>query len=115
MPSLASIFPFLEAVRPSDCPGWHISRARLLEHYTAYWIRLDRSTEETSFMTLSGESNIDELECTGGGDIVFILTLIPKEWGVEDVQPKLLKACIAIGCDSEKPGSVTTRKGFEEF
>ncbi|ODM21528.1 hypothetical protein SI65_02372 [Aspergillus cristatus] len=113
MPSFASTFPFLEAICPSDSPGWHISRARLLEHYTASWVRLDRLTEETSFITLPGESKVDEPERTGGGNIAFLLTLIPKEWGMEDIQPKLLKACVAVACNSEKPGSMTRRKGFE--
>ncbi|KAL3474561.1 hypothetical protein BJX99DRAFT_248202 [Aspergillus californicus] len=37
MPTLNSIFPFLETVRPDSDPCWHIRRGRLLHHYKSVW------------------------------------------------------------------------------
>lgn len=114
MPSLASIFSFLEAICPTDSPTWHISRARLLEHYNAAWVQVERLNEKPSLITFP-----DDLLLVHEVQIVreyatFIFLLPPKYCDVKGSQPKLLAVFSELIHDSERPGTVVIMQELDE-
>lgn len=117
MPSLASIFPFLEAIRPEDSPAWHIDRARLLHRYEAAWIiHYGQSSAENpmELISLCGELlvDIDKLAMCRG--CMFILLLIPRAWEVKGICDQLLETCARV-VSSARPGKVIRRDEFDLY
>lgn len=102
-PSLASIFPFLEAVRPEDSPAWHISRARLLGEYIAAWVKFDPSQQAMSFISFPGARISDKMGLTSEDGIAFVLLLLPRTWVIPGIGDKFLPICNDL-ISSRRPG-----------
>ncbi|KAJ0426396.1 hypothetical protein BJY00DRAFT_84645 [Aspergillus carlsbadensis] len=76
-PSLNSVFPFLEALRPEADPTWHIRQGRLLDCYDAVWASYRRRTKCPSSLKFYGEADLNNDE---SGRHYFLLCLVPQEW-----------------------------------
>jgi hypothetical protein len=114
MPSLTSIFPFLEAIRPERHPTWHISRAQALDHYIPAWVSHAggmNESEEMSLITFDGEKFCDTDKLSTG--LSFFLILIPQSWDKKAIVGKLLGACTGVG-SLGKPGIVITKAEFDK-
>lgn len=116
LPSLASIFPFLEGTCPKDSPTWHITRARLLQHYVSAWVLYteDTDTPQKTLISFSGNLLVDMDGLSIGKGHTFFLLLLPRFWSMEGVHNKLMAACARV-ISSGKPGSVITKVGFENL
>lgn len=118
MPSLASIFPFLEAIRPEGSPAWHINRARLLQRYDSAWIMYaGQSTASGSLMTLisfRGNLLVDMDTLTIDCDCLFVLLLLPQAWTVKGFNDQLLTTCTKV-VSSASPGRVIRREEFDLY
>lgn len=75
MPTLNSIFPFLEAVRPESDPCWHIRRGRLLHQYEPVWAICYNRSQPDSIIFDDETVEICDTSQT-------ILSLVPKSWNV---------------------------------
>ncbi|OGM40894.1 hypothetical protein ABOM_010009 [Aspergillus bombycis] len=121
MPTLNSVFPFLEAVCPQSDPGWLIRRGRLLHHYESAWAvsRLDEN--RAASILFDGEV---ELATDDSRRSYLILCLIPKSWNLswrtddkpssDDTGPshQLRQACLLAL--SQRSGCVFGRSEFLE-
>lgn len=116
LPSLASIFPFLECIRPEHSPTWHITRARQLQHYVSAWVLCteDTDTPQKTLISVSGNLLVDVNGLNIGEGHSFILLLFPQSWGTGEVHDKLIAACSRV-ISSGKPGSIITRVEFEDM
>ncbi|KAJ9192899.1 hypothetical protein DTO164E3_8132 [Paecilomyces variotii] len=94
MPSVNSVFPFLEDIRPKDDNTWHIRRGRLLESYESIWI--SSTTNDSGHTSMSIVSDLDYTENVTGAKRRYLLCLVPKEWGVEDVRSPLTSICSSL-------------------
>ncbi|OOF93557.1 hypothetical protein ASPCADRAFT_209500 [Aspergillus carbonarius ITEM 5010] len=94
MPSVNSIFPFLESIRPKDDYTWHIRRGRLLESYEAVWIC--STTDSSGKTAMSFVSDIDCAQSMEGSRCRYLLCLIPKEWDIEGVRSLLINICLSL-------------------
>ncbi|PYI01819.1 hypothetical protein BO78DRAFT_378263 [Aspergillus sclerotiicarbonarius CBS 121057] len=94
MPSVNSVFPFLEGIRPKDDYTWHIRRGRLLESYEPIWIC--STTDSSGQTTMSFVSDTDCAQNTRGARCRYLLCLIPKEWGVDGVRSLLMSICLSL-------------------
>lgn len=74
MPSLVSVFSFLETILPEGFPTWHISRAQLLHQYYCAW-DLHSKKADLSHMTLISLDQVivHELERWDTEDKTFFL------------------------------------------
>ncbi|GAQ44987.1 uncharacterized protein AtWU_01741 [Aspergillus tubingensis] len=94
MPSINSVFPFLEGIRPDGDTTWHIRRARMLEAYTSIWLisRKDRSGKTAiEFLTEQSHPKDSEEE-----RIKYLLCLIPKTWEAEHIHSQIIKVCSSL-------------------
>lgn len=115
MPTLNSIFPFLEAVCPKSDLCWHIRRGRLLHHYKSVWaVSRDEETQPISF---DCEREFRTIETTK--DSRFMLCLVPNSWIISlkmnpDVSghyDRLQQFCSSL-ISAESPGVVIGRGEF---
>lgn len=120
MPTLNSIFPFLETVRPKSDPCWHIRRGRLLHHYESVWAVCNDKNQPNSII-FGDEERFKTVDICDKTHIV--LCLVPRWWiislrankdsrskdtGFDD---KLREACLLL-VSSRCPGYVLSRGGF---
>jgi hypothetical protein len=80
MPTLNSIFPFLEAVCPKSDLCWHIRRGRLLRHYKPVWVVFRDDEAHPQSITFDCEPRFGTIEAMG--DSRFMLCLVPNQWFV---------------------------------
>ncbi|PWY86483.1 hypothetical protein BO94DRAFT_575555 [Aspergillus sclerotioniger CBS 115572] len=120
VPSLTSVFPFLEAIRPKSNPSWHISRARQLKSYKSLWAfqhthenQVNLTKQTLTIVSLWGEmlTDPDKLRTEQG---CFFLLLVPHAWVIDDVGSKLLAACIRVS-EGGSPGGIISRSDFEDI
>lgn len=113
MPSLASIFPFLEAVHPETSSTWHISRARQLGDYVPAWIAFNQSNKEMSLISFTGTPSSDGLRLASEDGTAFILLLLPRTWVMPGIDDRMLAICdnlIASGWS----GMIVDKAGFDQ-
>lgn len=112
MPSLASIFPFLENLRPKGFQTWHISRAQLLHHYDCAWVLHSTSTGLSRLTLVSiGDERFDVERLNMDGNTYF-LVLFPRFWVRKQVENKGTTICNRVALSGEA-GCVFTRLEFE--
>lgn len=110
MPSLASIFPFLENIRPKEFQMWHISRAQLLHHYDCAWVLHSTSTGLSRLTLVSiGDERFDVETLNMDGNTYFLI-LFPQFWDRKQVENKWTCNRVAL---SGEAGCVFTRSEFE--
>lgn len=111
MPSVNSILPFLESIRPESNPTWHIRRCRLLDSYESIWaVPYDDANHSTSII-LHGEPHFKE-----EGSKYFLLCLVPKAWNISlgtgpGSNSRLRRFCSRL-TSSKSLGSIV---GHDEF
>lgn len=122
MPTLNSIFSFLEAVRPDSDPCWHIRRGRLLHHYESVWVFCDGNGQPKPII-LDGEIECKTVDMRDKSHLM--LCLVPKWWGIslkaihdlnlkdEGFYDRLRDACLLL-VSSKFPGRIFSRRGFQE-
>lgn len=120
MPSLASLFPFLEAIRPNDCPSWHIHRAQQLK-YEPVWVLYsdqgdrhgNKEVESLSIVSIYGRDLIDvDMLKTGQG--CFFLLLLPRSWAIEEPNSKVLAICSQLLIPG-KSGTIIKKVEFDQY
>ena len=116
MPTLNSIFPFLEAVCPKSDLCWHIRRARLLRHYKSVWAVFRDDKTQPQSITFDCEQQFATKEAME--DSRFMLCLVPDSWSVLlEMQPnsawlcKLREFCLHL-VSVKTPGAILERGGF---
>ncbi|KAE8155062.1 hypothetical protein BDV25DRAFT_170364 [Aspergillus avenaceus] len=116
MPSLASILPFLEAIRPENKSTWHISRARLLQYYDSAWVLYPRHKEvgEMTLVSLSEKAFLDTDTLPVDDQHTFFLLLFPRSWDIGEAVHRLMAACSDLIL-SGKQGSVLSRAQFDNL
>ncbi|PYH94165.1 hypothetical protein BO71DRAFT_380100 [Aspergillus ellipticus CBS 707.79] len=106
-PSLASIFPFLEAIRPT--PAWHITMSRLLQEFQSAWFSYTPETKHVDPIAFCGvecfEQNLDEIIMEQN----FLLILFPGSWEVD--KQRLLICARRVA--NEGWGPIITKKEFD--
>lgn len=113
MPSLASIFPFLEGIRRPENPHsqtWHIRRAKMLQYYDCAWIVYSGQTTELSLIALGGDVHFDEQNLDTEGKYFFLI-LFPQSWDKKEVEGKFVAVCNQVILSGEV-GSVIRRMEF---
>lgn len=80
-PSLASIFPFLEAVRPQHDRFWHIRTARLLKNYDCAWFL--HSPDAGMIKPLAFGEHVSDIGSLHSEQARFLCVLFPKSWSVQ--------------------------------
>lgn len=113
MPTLNSIFPFLETVRPKSDPCWHIRRGRLLHRYESVWALCNDKNPPNSII-LDFEARFQTVEIWDKPHIV--LFLVPRWWIISRPKDtgfdnKLREACLLL-VSSQCPGYVLSRGEF---
>ena len=86
MPSLASVFPFLESIHPKEFQTWHISRAQLLHHYDCAWVLHSVNTGPSRFTLVSfgdEHSDVERLDMNGK---TYFLILFPLFWCIYKIR-----------------------------
>jgi len=112
MPSLASVFPFLESIRPKEFQTWHISRAQLLHNYDCAWVLHSASTcpPQLTLVSIGHEcSDVERLDMDGN---TYFLILFPQFWDRKEVRNKWTTICNRVVLSGEA-GCVFTRSEFE--
>ncbi|KAF7616119.1 hypothetical protein AFLA_009620 [Aspergillus flavus NRRL3357] len=120
MPSLASLFPFLEAIRPNDCPSWHIHRAQQLKYEPVWVLYIDqgdrhgnKEVESLSIVSIYGRDLIDvDMLKTGQG--CFFLLLLPRSWAIEEPNSKVLAICSQLLIPG-KSGTIIKKVEFDQY
>ncbi|PYI29829.1 hypothetical protein BP00DRAFT_223295 [Aspergillus indologenus CBS 114.80] len=111
-PSLASILPFLESIRPQDSPTWHLTRARLLRDYESAWFLHTPGTDK-QLKLLSGvecfKSESDEM----ANEKSYLLLLIPRFWNLENHWARLF-TCAGLVVN-QGFGPIISKKEFEQL
>lgn len=107
MPSLNSIFPFLEAGCPKSDFCWQIRRGQLLHHYEPFWAVYHSPKDQASSLSFSWEVQLESVEIYES--TFFMLCLVPKSWiqtsgancdsqsKVRGLGDKLRQACLHLG------------------
>lgn len=116
MPTLNSIFPFLEAVCPTSDPCWHIRRARLLRQYESVWAVFCDDITYPQSITFYCEPQFETIQKTK--DTCFILCLVPQSWGIASLSKfcfaglnELRKYCSRF-ITAKSPGAILSRDEF---
>jgi hypothetical protein len=117
MPTLNSIFPFLEAVCPNSDLCWHIRRGRLLYQYESVWaVSCDDKTnpQPITFGCEPQFGTIEKME-----DSRFILCLVPHSWGIASLETESdfagldhLRRFCASFVTAKSPGAIFSRAEF---
>lgn len=116
MPSLASVFPFLESIRSKEFQTWHISRAQLLHHYDCAWV-LHSANTGPSCLTLVSIGDGDECSDVERLDMdwnTYFLVLFPQFWDRKEVENKWTTICNRVILSGEA-GCIFTRSELEEM
>lgn len=122
MPTLNSIFPFLEEVRPECDPCWHIRRGRLLHHYEPVWA-VAMGKRHLDPITFENEAQFETIvECDRSR---ILLCLVPKWWNISirairdpdlkdtsGLVDKLRDACLRLVFSHGTPGFVIGHREF---
>ncbi|PYI05385.1 hypothetical protein BO78DRAFT_371017 [Aspergillus sclerotiicarbonarius CBS 121057] len=108
MPTLNSVFPFLEYLGRKLDPGWPIRRARLLDRYECVWAIPDDDANCSMSIVFNGEPQFTAVDRP-----YLLLCLIPKSWGINDTAlgGKLRHACSSF-VSSGRSGRIIERSGF---
>lgn len=116
MPSLNSVFPFLEAICPLDDPTWHIRRGRQLDCFESAWLFCQRSLDTPDSVTLVSISHrlLTDAEHLTEARGCFLLCLIPRKWGVEGVHDQLLRVCTLLMLHSGS-GHIISQVNFYKY
>ncbi|PYH94467.1 hypothetical protein BO71DRAFT_325301 [Aspergillus ellipticus CBS 707.79] len=121
MPTLNSVFPFLEKVCSKSDPCWHIRRGRLLHYYEPFWAVSHNEENRPASITFDGEIQFEMMEMDDKSH--FILCLVPKSWivslkanhnsswGNTGLFDKLRQVCTLL-LSTESPGYVIGRGEF---
>ncbi|OJJ50778.1 hypothetical protein ASPZODRAFT_262719 [Penicilliopsis zonata CBS 506.65] len=113
-PSLASIFPFLESIRPKNSPGWHITRARLLEDYDSAWFLYTPTTDkQIELISFSGLEYFAFDYNTMANEKAYLLALFPRSWDLGTCKQRLSAFAGTFankGCDS-----IISKEEFEQI
>lgn len=117
MPTLNSIFPFLEAVCPNSDLCWHIRRGRLLCHYESVWAVFCEDKAHPELLTFDCEPQFGRMEKMK--DSRFILCLVPHSWGIASLKTEsdfagldnLRKFCSSF-VSAKSPGEIFSRAEF---
>ena len=78
----------LKNIRPKDDYTWHIRRGRLLDSYESVWMSYTANGSGQTALHF-----VSDLEYTQNITVAkrrYLLCLVPKEWGVEDVRSPLM-------------------------
>ncbi|PLN80830.1 hypothetical protein BDW42DRAFT_185836 [Aspergillus taichungensis] len=123
MPTLSSIFPFLEAVCPRCDPCWHIRRGRLLHHYESVWA-VCKGKKHPNPITFDNEAQFETMEICDRSRLM--LCLVPKWWNISlrasdglsskdttGLVYKLREACLLL-FHHRSPGAVINHVEFLE-
>ncbi|KNG90420.1 hypothetical protein ANOM_001014 [Aspergillus nomiae NRRL 13137] len=94
MPSVNSVFPFLECLCPTDDCTWHIRRGRLLESYTPIWVMSIADSSGQTVMDFTSDRNCAQNR--EDAKVRYLLCLIPKKWGLEGVRSPLVSICSSL-------------------
>ena len=114
MPSLASIFPFLESIRPKEIPTWHISRAQVLHHYDCAWVLQSENARQSDLTLISLGHEHASTETPNMDNGTYFLILFPRLWNSKEVGDKWMVICnqaILLG----EAGCLITRSEFEKI
>ncbi|PKY04239.1 hypothetical protein P168DRAFT_154510 [Aspergillus campestris IBT 28561] len=122
MPTLNSIFPFLEEVRPGCDPCWHIRRGRLLHHYEPVWA-VSMGKKHLDPITFENEAQFETIVESDRSRV--LLCLVPKWWNISigtirdsgskdttGLVDKLREACLRLAFSHGTPGSVISHVEF---
>lgn len=116
MPTLNSIFPFLEAVCPNSDLCWHIRRGRLLRQYESVWAVFCDDMTYPQSITFDCEPQFETIEKMK--DTCFIVCLVPHSWGITSVTKfdfaglsELRKYCDRF-LTAKLPGAILSRDEF---
>ncbi|PLB48638.1 hypothetical protein P170DRAFT_474991 [Aspergillus steynii IBT 23096] len=120
IPSLSSVFPFLEAMCPKEDPAWCIHSARQLDLYDAAWVMSDKKQNSTpeanlSMVSFRGRIFLDVEHIVRNRDSFFVLVLIPRSWVVEDINDLVIRVSSRF-TETEKPvGTTVSREQAESI
>lgn len=114
MPSLNSVFPFLEAVCPPLDPTWHIRRGRHLGCYESVWLFSQESPDSPDPVTLVsfGQRLLTDTGRLDEERVFFLLCLVPREWRVDGLCDQLLRVCTSM--TSQSPGHIISQANLYE-
>ncbi|KAE8154649.1 hypothetical protein BDV25DRAFT_171823 [Aspergillus avenaceus] len=112
-PSLASIFPFLESIRPNHTPTWHIARARLLQVYDSVWFVHVPNSEQVHLVSFSGAQNPELDVDNTAQEVSFLLLLVPRSWDMQSHKRRLC-TCAQLVANKEC-GSIILKEEFDEL
>lgn len=107
MPSLNSVFPFLEAIRPEADLTWHIRRGRLLNCYESAWASFI-TMDHTASITFYDEPDFENLRSS---QRYYLLCLVPRAWNDAGLRDNLRQTCFRCG-SLEVPGYIVKRPDF---
>lgn len=93
IPSVSSVFPFLEIICPQNDSTWHIRRGRQLDYYDPAWVFLEGNSIMLVSISYRKLVDVDLLENESG---CYLLGLVPKGWSIEAVCGKLLQVCSSL-------------------
>ncbi|KAE8336622.1 hypothetical protein BDV24DRAFT_109529 [Aspergillus arachidicola] len=122
MPTLNSVFPFLEKVCPKSDPGWCIRRGRLLRYYESVWAVPCDNVDRPASILFNGDMQFETVELRDSP--YYILCLIPRSWNLSwrtdyeststnrELGHKLRQACLLL-VSFECSGYVFRRSDFE--
>ncbi|OJJ32046.1 hypothetical protein ASPWEDRAFT_646939 [Aspergillus wentii DTO 134E9] len=111
----ASIFPFLEGIRPKEHPTWHISRARCLPRYTYAWAIKAGNTDmfDMKLISLDGESFVD-MEIPDMHGETYVVILFPRTCVKNDMRERLPAVCNHL-MSSDEIGIVISQSEFQKM
>ncbi|KAE8356454.1 hypothetical protein BDV28DRAFT_154634 [Aspergillus coremiiformis] len=114
-PSLASIFPFLESIRPKNSPAWHITRARLLPDYDSAWFLHTPTTgKQIELISLSGVERFElDVDTMAQEKSSYVLVLIPRSWNLEDHKQRLFSCAGLVA--NKGWGPIILKEEFEQL
>ncbi|KAB8239897.1 hypothetical protein BDV35DRAFT_375160 [Aspergillus flavus] len=124
MPTLNSVFPFLEKICPELDPGWHIRRGRLLHHYESAWAVFCGDVTNPASILFNSEVQLETVDLCDGS--YYILCLIPRSWNLlwrtsgelistdTELVDELRQACSLLLL-SEHSGRILGRSDFERI
>ncbi|KAE8350403.1 hypothetical protein BDV28DRAFT_162986 [Aspergillus coremiiformis] len=123
MPTLNSVFPFLEKICPKSDLSWYIRRGRLLHHYKSIWAVSYNDVNRPASILFNHEVQFETVDLCDSS--FFMLCLIPQSWNLSwrtnsepismntELVDKLRQACLLLA-SSECWGRVFGRSDFQE-
>ncbi|CAG7931570.1 unnamed protein product [Penicillium olsonii] len=119
MPTLNSIFPFLEAICPNSDLCWHIRRGRLLCQYESVWAVFSEDKAQPQPITFGCEPQFEAIEELENSR--FMLCLLPHSWDFGSLKTevdfagleRLRDMCSSL-LAAKRPGIIFSRAEFGE-